>query len=197
MLLKRLLFVLTFIILIAAFTYRNVEDNCVQVIYESPPSEPVQIGEMVTYTSCGVPNQIDTSRKVWMDYRTITDRTSDQWRLQRHATTDENGLRRIDEFYMVAVGTYYAERCGEYITIVFEDGAWIDAIVADIKQDAHTDPLNQYTPIGQNAGNVVEFIVDTDVLHPLAAITGDVSPIGMPGNVIEILKEAETYVVKG
>lgn len=50
---------------------------------------------------------LDTSFKSYMDYRTITSTTSDQYALQKQAYTDEFGLRKVGGFYCIALGTYY------------------------------------------------------------------------------------------
>lgn len=121
----------------------------------------------------------DTSFKAYMDYRCITDDTTKQWEIQQNAWTDNDGFRRIGNDYIVAMGTYYAEECGERFRITFESGSEITVTVGDIKQDIHTDYLNQYTPVYDEngiffSGNVLEFIVDTDVLSEMSQVLGTV-----------------------
>lgn len=108
--------------------------------------------------------------------------------MQQDATTDKNGLRRLNGKYMIAVSTYYASKCGEELIVVLEDGSQFEAIVGDIKQNLHTNSTNQYTPINSNYGNVVEFIVDKTSLYKKARISGDISDIGLQGNIAKILK---------
>lgn len=120
----------------------------------------------------GIPEK-GTGFKAWMDYRTITDSTSDQWALQQDAWTDEDGLRRWGDegYYMVAMGTYYAgNRCGKVFDITFDGGDSIRCVIADVKQNRHTDALNQHKD-----GNVVEFIVDARTLSNTCKVMGDVS----------------------
>lgn len=121
----------------------------------------------------------DTSFKAYMDYRCIIDDTTKQWEIQQNAWTDNDGFRRIGNDYIVAMGTYYAEECGERFRITFESGSEITVTVGDIKQDIHTDYLNQYTPVYDEngiffSGNVLEFIVDTDVLSEMSQVLGTV-----------------------
>lgn len=121
----------------------------------------------------------DTSFKAYMDYRCITDDTTKQWEIQQNAWTDNDGFRRIGNDYIVAMGTYYAEECGERFRITFESGSEITVTIGDIKQDIHTDYLNQYTPVYDVngiffSGNVLEFIVDTDVLSEMSQVLGTV-----------------------
>lgn len=121
----------------------------------------------------------DTSFKAYMDYRCITDDTTKQWEIQQNAWTDNDGFRRIGNDYIVAMGTYYSEECGERFRITFESGSEITVTIGDIKQDIHTDYLNQYTPVYDEngiffSGNVLEFIVDTDVLSEMSQVLGTV-----------------------
>ena len=130
---------------------------------------------------------INSSFKSWMDYRTITNEESEQWKMQQNATTDENGLRKYDDMYMVALGTYYSEVCGEEFYITLDTGECLKCITGDIKNDNHTDALNQYVEIN---GNVVEFIIDSDVVDKSVLITGDISSASdkFVGNVKNIEK---------
>lgn len=73
----------------------------------------------------GIPYEVpeeESGAKRFMDYRTITDRTTSQWVLQQEAVTDEYGFRRYGGAYMVAMGTYYAQTCGDVFEIVLDPG---------------------------------------------------------------------------
>ena len=77
------------------------------------------------------------------------------------------------------MGTYYTSECGDRFKIIFESGSEITVTVGDIKQDCHTDYFNQYTPVYDEngafvSGNVLEFIVDTDVLAEMSQVLGTV-----------------------
>lgn len=113
----------------------------------------------------------DNSFKSYMDYRTITDTTSMQYELQTQADTDAYGMRMVDNRYCVAVGSYYSTTVGQAVDIIMENGNVIQCIVADLKQDIHTDSTNRQNP----NGSIVEFLVDTDVLHRRIQRTGDIS----------------------
>ncbi|MFA5448851.1 MAG: hypothetical protein WC292_00195 [Clostridia bacterium] len=54
-----------------------------------------------------LPDKID--KKTYMDYRSITRLGSRQLELQQRAWTDSQGFRKIDDYYMVAMGTFYGE----------------------------------------------------------------------------------------
>lgn len=114
---------------------------------------------------------VKTSRKVYMDYRTITAKSSKQWKLQQEATTDELGFRRYGDYYMVAMGTYYTGyECGKVFRITLENGSEFLVVTGDIKSDVHTDAKHQH-----RKGNVIEFIVDTDVISQDCKSMGDMS----------------------
>ena len=92
--------------------------------------------------------------KSWMDFRSITDRSSKQWKLQQNANTDKNyGFRMVDGNLLVAMGPQYGPVGSEYI-IQFEDGKVINAMIGDIKHQGCTS----------DDGSMIEFIVDSKVL---------------------------------
>lgn len=135
----------------------------------------------------GIPYEVpekESGVKRFMDYRTITDRTTSQWVLQQEAVTDEYGFRRYGGAYMVAMGTYYAQTCGDVFEIVLDSGFSFTALVSDIKRDCDTDEKNQH-----REGNVVEFIVDSDAIPRDAALMGDMSyGTAMQGEIVAINK---------
>jgi len=127
------------------------------------------------------------SYKCYMDYRAITDTGSPQWELQQRAYTDENGLRRVDDRYCVALGSAFGSQIGSKYIIELESGETFRAILADQKADRdtnaeHTADMN---------GAVVEFVVDTPMLPQKVRSMGDISYIkGMKGKVRKIYAES-------
>ena len=95
--------------------------------------------------------------KTWMDYREITSRTSEQWKLQQHAVTNQNGFRIYDGRYTIALGTAFNALTGTYADVTLTDGTTIHCVVGDVKRDCDTDWTNMQ--VAKN-GNVVEFITD-------------------------------------
>lgn len=118
-----------------------------------------------------VPN-IDTSFYSWMCYSTITDKSSEQYEMQSTlAYTDAQGFRRIGEDYCVAMGSYYTNYdCGSRYKITLDNHYTFTVVIADIKQDIHTDPTNSYV---EHNGNVIEFIVDSKVMPKKALTLGN------------------------
>lgn len=135
-----------------------------------------------------VPN-IDTSFKAYMDYRTITNTESAQYKLQQDCWTDENGLRRQTDDYVVAMGTYYSNTIGDRFEITLDNGNNFTVIIGDIKADKHTDSKNMYYPMGDGKGNVIEFIVDAKKLDKTAKNWGDISAIDFFDGEIEEIKK--------
>ena len=123
--------------------------------------------------------------KTYMDYRTITSRSSKQYRLQLRATTDqETGLRILRDRYMVALGSYFNCKVGQFVDIVLSDGEILKCIVGDAKQDIHTDANNLHGLSGDTA----EFIVDEKVLKANTSVNGNISYVSdtFDGKVVEV-----------
>ena len=132
-------------------------------------------------------SDFDSSFKAYMDYRCITDTGSVQYQLQQEAYTDDRGFRRIGDDYCVALGTGLTSGCGERFLITLDSGCSFTAIVSDVKADIHTDSTNCYAPRGYNAGNIVEFIIDTDSADSDMLCTGSADCFyDLSGNVISI-----------
>ena len=112
--------------------------------------------------------------KSYMDYRTITDKTSTQYKLQNeYAYTDkESGIRMVGDRYCIALGSYFTTDIGQYVDIILGNGTIIPCILADQKDDKHTDDMNAVTV---DSDCISEFIVDSNVLPDMVRLYGDVS----------------------
>ena len=132
----------------------------------------------------------DTAFKSFMSYRAITNTRSAQYQLQQKCWTDDEGLRRLNDDYVIALGTYYAEYIGERFKITLDTGESFTAVIGDFKADRHTDSKHQYYDSGNGRKNIVEFVVDTRELNRKARRMGDISYIsGFEGNIRSIEKE--------
>ena len=139
-----------------------------------------------------LPDNEDNAFKTYMDYRAITDMNSKQWKLQQEAYTDEYGMRKVGDYYCVALGSAFSKKIGTKFIITLENGEQIKAILADQKSDLHTDKSNKYMELSGNRINIVEFIVDMSKLESSSKIMGDVSHIShgnFDGKIISIEKE--------
>lgn len=135
---------------------------------------------------CALPEH-DMSFKAYMDYRTITDTTTEQWKLQQQSWTDWQGLRRFNTDYCVAMGTGYAEEVGDRFQITLDTGSVFTVIVADIKSDTHTDRTCRFTKVKGNMVNVLEFIVDENALSNEVLTLGTVGHYdNLSGNIVAI-----------
>lgn len=157
------------------------------------PRNTVRVVEYHTaeLTDYNVPTG-DTAFKSYMDYRTITNTRSDQYKLQEDCWTDDDGLRRYDDKYVIAMGTYYTDEIGDEFKITLDTGKTFRAVIGDFKADRDTDSLNQYTPM-QNRKCVIEFVVDTKEMSRTPKKMGDISYVGeFKGNVERIEKVENT-----
>ena len=143
-----------------------------------------------------VPEDIGTDFKAYMDYRCITNTKSPQYKLQKYAWTDEYGLRRYDDYYLVALGSYYSSTVGDCFKITLDTGESFECMVGDCKADCDTDSKHMYHPMKDGNGNVVEFIVDTKSLPKEVRKMGTVSAIDIFEGDIESIEKIE-YVEKG
>lgn len=175
----------------------------------SPTSMPIKaefIEEMkptisVIYTSLGVPD-INSSFKTYMDYRTITDKLSKQYTfIKTWGWSDNNGFMRVngerdlginDDYYMIALGSYYGTEIGTKYKITTDTGNVFYGILCDCKADRHTNFTNQYS----YNNDIVEFIIDSKKLN------SDIKKIGsanvyMPLNGNISIVEKIDFVWKG
>lgn len=146
----------------------------------APLELPVQKWESMTVPSAA------RVFKAQESFRALTNKNSTQYEMQRKAWTDSDGFRRYgdEEYYMVAMGSYYAPHCGEVFRITLDSGKTFMAIAGDQKADCHTDAKNQYC-LGN--GSLVEFIVDLDKINSESRRRGDMSySAGMQGKVVKV-----------
>lgn len=111
---------------------------------------------------------VSTNMYTYMDYRAITDVTSQQWAYQQVCDTNIYGIREIGGYFAVAMGSYYSTTIGDTFHITLKNGSEFDVFLADCKDDADTDSVHMGTAIqnydGKDCLNVIEFVVDTDVV---------------------------------
>lgn len=115
--------------------------------------------------------------KSFLRYKKIT-APSRQLELQEVATTDEHGLRIVDNRYCIAIGTYFNAPVGTYVDLHLKNGTTIPCIVGDIKANKDTDKKNIFT----RNGCCSEFIVDEAKLPRKTRTRGNISAINKKWN---------------
>lgn len=108
--------------------------------------------------------------KSYMSY-SLFGKNTDQYTLQQMAVTDEEGFRRIDDYYVVAVGSYFGTSVGQRIDLKLLNGETIKCVVGDEKANKDTDKTNMFS----KNNCLSEFLVDTKVLNTTVKNRGDVS----------------------
>lgn len=142
-----------------------VEQAISEEVIDEPKIDPV------TYTDLGVPTNVDTSFKTYMDWRTVTNKASNQYKLiNAYGFHDDQGFMRAlgekdlgitDDYYMIALGSYYGTTIGTKYRITTTEGRVFYGILSDCKADRHTNSTHQYA----RNKDVVEFLVDTRYLN--------------------------------
>lgn len=123
-----------------------------------------------TYTDLGVPN-INSSFKTWMDYRCVTNTSSPQYKwIHAWGWSDSQGFMRangekdlgiMDDYYMIALGSYYGTQIGTKYRITTDAGNTFYGVLCDQKADYHTNSTHQYA----SNKDIVEFLVDSRKLN--------------------------------
>ena len=140
------------------------------------------------YTSMNVPTWFNSSFKTYMDYRAVTNTRSAQYKfLHTWTYTDNEGFLRshgerdlgiTDDYYVVALGSYYGTEIGSRYRITTDMGKVFYAILGDCKADRHTNSTHQYAVRNKD---IVEFVVDTRKLNKLVKRMGTAN-VYMPLN---------------
>ncbi len=113
------------------------------------------------------------------------------YRLQQAAYTDDDGLRRFNNDYIVALGEFYSVNIGDRFKITLDSGNEFTVILGDGKDPCDCDDTNMYAPCidydGVDCANVIEFIIDDDVLEASVYAYGSLNCIPkFSGNIIKM-----------
>ncbi len=139
-----------------------------------------------TLKAFGLP-AVSGETKTYAFYTAVTARRSPQYRLLHSAdcyTDPETGIRMVDGYYCIALGSYYGTRIGSKYRITLQDGDEIkelNCILCDQKANRHTDGRHQYAM--QNR-DIMEFYIEKSKL-----------PRGIRGN-YGTLKQFRGRIVK-
>ena len=78
------------------------------------------------------------------------------------ATPDNDGFMKLDDRYLIAVGSHFDTEPGQYIDLVLENGVVIQCIMGDLKADEDTDNTNIFT---YHSRCCSEFIIDENSIR--------------------------------
>ena len=153
--------------------YYKINDKWARIVYSTEfayISLQYISDKELNYRDYTVP--ITSGFKSYMPYTAITNKTSNQYKLQQMAYTGNYGIRMMDGCYCVAIGTGFNADIGTYFDLILENGTIISCIVGDVKADKHTDKDNMVTVAN---GCLTEFIVNSSALDRNAKRMGDIS----------------------
>ena len=132
--------------------------------------------------------------KPYARYTAITAKSSPQYKLQKIAKTDSNGLRYVTvdgvKRYCVALPVHWAggtlADIGRCFDVVMENGATIFCVLGDVKKIEHSQ--NGEGKFGSN-GELLEFQVDMQKLPDAVRNSGDISRFGgaFEGEAVKII----------
>ena len=139
----------------------------------------------------GVPS-VSVDFKSYTAY-TCLSRKSAQWKkIQTIAYSDGNGLRKVGNYYCVAMGSYYSTTLGDLFRITTANGNTFCVILCDFKANAHTNSTHQYTARNQC---ITEFYVDYSCFKSAARSAGSISVIPGFGGKITSIEYLGNYFV--
>lgn len=120
--------------------------------------------------------------KTYEFYQQITSATAPQTKLNRvsDAYTDNQGYRKILDYYLVAMGSYYGT-IGDVFEVELDTGRIILVIKGDTKADKDTDATHRYQASDLS---VLEFICDRDTFkgNPTTRFKGGITNIKLVGH---------------
>lgn len=157
--------------------------------------EEVEVEEFIPDPPCEVTGEF----KSWTPY-TIYSRYSKQYKLQQIAYTDDNGLRKVGEYFCVALGSYYGREIGLVYEITLRhNGEYktFKAVLCDQKDDRDTDSTHRYT---KSCKCMVEFAIDKKVAQKANRIVyhGTVSALEeFRGSVVKIKNIGKMDIATG
>lgn len=137
-----------------------------------------------------VPN-IPTFPKFFTDYRFYGIEGTPHYRLQQECWTDELGCRRLNNDYVVALGSYYSTNIGDRFEVALDSGNIFTVVLGDGKHDKDCDERNMFTPCisydNEKCGNLLEFIIDEEILSSEIYQYGSLDCVShLKGNVVRM-----------
>lgn len=128
----------------------------------------------------------DTNTFRCMDYRTLTNHASEQWKLQMECYSDpETGIRVYQKgkvrYFCAAMGSAYGQNIGDAFQITLKNGYSFNIVYGDFKNPlGSTEMFYGHPDInydGETAIGLVEFIFDKDVAPKKVLQAGTMSTL--------------------
>lgn len=132
----------------------------------------------------------DTNTYRCMDYRTLTNHASEQWKLQMECYSDSvTGIRVYQRgktrYYCAALGSAYGQEIGDAFHITLENGYSFNVVYGDFKNPlGSTDMFYGHPDVnydGETAIGLVEFIFDKDIAPKSVLNAGTMSALSQFG----------------
>ncbi|WP_143008383.1 hypothetical protein [Pseudobutyrivibrio sp. YE44] len=129
----------------------EVEEEIEETVYDVPSSfvNP-ESGNTVSYNGG---KTIERSSKITY---------GDAGEINDLASPDSDGFMKLDDRYLIAVGSRFDTEPGQYIDLVLENGVVIECMMGDLKADVDTDSTNTFT---YKSSCCSEFIIDEDSIR--------------------------------
>lgn len=154
---------------------------------EPTPSRGVSSSSSSSSSTSSLTNKNVGWFKSYTNYKVLKqDPSYPTWQLQMKAYTDSRGFRRIDDYYLCAIGTGWGLKVKDKAIVYLSTGESFKMIMCDTKANKHTDSKNIYTLSDRS---IVEFYIDKSVFSDPKK-HGDVSKIysEFSGRVVNIVK---------
>lgn len=166
---------------------------------------------ILTYGTMIIPSIEDTSFKGYMCLHKVTSKSSKQWEFLNSGkfelTTDGNGIMMYNNYYIVAMASYYNNyEIGTTFRVTLDSGIVFDVINGDIKADKDTDNSNTYRSKGSGRGEVIEFVIACgeegascnrfNTMSSEHRRLGNLSSLGFQGNIVKIEKLSDNHLVE-
>ena len=155
--------------------------------------------QSVTYEAMGVPN-INSSFKTWMDYKLCAKGSAQRNFSDTWGWMDSEGFMRCsgekelginDDYYLVALGSYYGRTIGTKYKITTDTGNIFYVVLAEYKDNSETNSTNQYATANNN---IIEFLIHPTYLNYQVKFIGSANVLApLNGSIIKIEKMHFNY----
>ncbi len=108
--------------------------------------------------------------KSYMPY-TLFSKKSNQYALQNLCKTDSYGFRKVDDYYVVALGTAFPAKIGQRLDLILANDQVIQCVLGDVKSDKDTDKSHIFS----SNRCMSEFLIDPISLESNMKKMGDIS----------------------